>query len=230
MIWPAHHARLADRRMLVEGGFDFLWRDIAPAADDDLLLPSGEPIKAVSVTTRQISGMEPAVPDRRRCRIRILPIADHEVWASNAYLPHVTGFHFAAIRINQAERNPFPGLTNGTGSYITRAVPGCRGNLRHAIGFTNGPEVSLKGLLQCRRGAVSTREIESPRSHILRPLGLRLKQTVKNHREANRVGAAPPPIGFEDTTKVKWPGNDDRCTVEQTRQKHHGETNHVRHR
>src|ERR1700692_843824 len=137
MIRPAHHAHLTDRGMLVEDGFDFLGGDIAPAADDDLLLTSCEPIEAVHIATSQISSMEPAVPDSRRCSVRVLPITDHEVRAPNAYLPHVTGFHFATIRINQAERNPLAGRTNGTRSYLTRTIPGRRGDLCHAVGFTN---------------------------------------------------------------------------------------------
>src|SRR5258708_14209936 len=142
MVWPAHHAHLTDRRMLVEDSFNFLWGDIAPAADDDLLLTSCEPIEAVHVATSQVSGMKPAVPDSRRCSVRILPIADHEVRASNAYLPHVTGFHIATIRINQAECNPFTGLTNGTDLYMTRTVPGSRADLCHPLALPNSPQAT----------------------------------------------------------------------------------------
>jgi hypothetical protein len=92
----------------------------------------------------------------------ILPIADHEVRAPNANLPHVTGFHIATIRIDQAKRNPVTWLTDGTGSYMTRAVPGCRGDLCHAVDFTNRTQGSLKSLLKCGRRGVSATEIESP--------------------------------------------------------------------
>src|SRR5215470_12787064 len=143
-----YHRDFGDGRMFVQHSFHFLRRDVASAANDDLLLPTGEPVVAIAVDVCQVTGAEPTFIEGCTRGVRILPVPSHQVWPSDVDLPNSPGLDVATARVNQPEFNPVTWLPDRSDANLAKPVPGYRGDLGGAISLTNRGEAPLKGLLK----------------------------------------------------------------------------------
>src|SRR3546814_5179804 len=79
---------LADLRLEGEKALDALRCDIVAArVDDDVLLPVGDLEITVAVDHADVAGVQPAVVQHARRRLWIVPVAQHQQFATHQYLP-----------------------------------------------------------------------------------------------------------------------------------------------
>src|SRR5215813_3374138 len=156
-----YHRDFGDGRMFVQHSFHFLRRDVASAANDDLLFATGEPVVTVGVLSSQVTGAEPTLIEGCTRGVRILPVPFHQVWPPDVDLPNSPGLDVATARVNQPEFKPVAWLPDRSHANLAKPVPGYRGDLGGAISLTHRGEGSLKGLLKRRRDAVPTATIKA---------------------------------------------------------------------
>ena len=100
---------LGHGRVLVQRLLDLPRVDVVPAADDQLLLPVDDEEVAVLIDPGQVPGAEPAVGDGGCGRVRLAPVALHDVVAADRDLADLALRHVGAGVIDGAHLHPGDG-------------------------------------------------------------------------------------------------------------------------
>ena len=87
---------LSDRRVLEQCVVNFARRDLLAAAIDDLSRSPSDEDVSVSVTAREIAGLEPSILEGRRIRGFVVVVAVEHAWTANHDLPSHAVRAFAA--------------------------------------------------------------------------------------------------------------------------------------
>ena len=98
LVGDADHGDLGDVGVLEDGVLDLDRRDVLAAGDDDVLLAVRDRDVAELVDRPAVAGVEPAVDDRPRRRLGLLPVALHHDVAAGEHLALVVDGHLAADR------------------------------------------------------------------------------------------------------------------------------------
>ena len=90
VILDADHRRLFDVRVIVEGFLDHAWINVIAGTNDEILDPVDNEEEAFVVHDRNIAGSEETVDKRVLRRLRLVPVAFHDLWAADADLTAFT--------------------------------------------------------------------------------------------------------------------------------------------
>src|SRR5215469_1962428 len=93
-------ASFEDRWMLVKCLFHFLWRDVGPASNNELLEAALKLVVAVLVAGSQIAGVQPAVFEQTFGGMGIVPVANAIGGAANKDFPGLAREHIMAVPID----------------------------------------------------------------------------------------------------------------------------------
>ncbi len=107
LVRGRHHGALQDRRVGRERVLDVDRRDVLAAPDDDVLRAVLDQDVALLVEGGHVAGVEPAVADRRRRRVRIAVVAHHDRVAADDDLADLlaVGPHVVAVGVDDPHRD-----------------------------------------------------------------------------------------------------------------------------
>ena len=121
-IGHADHRDFAHRRVLRHRLLDFAAVDVLAARDDHVLLAVDEVQVALVVDVADVAGVHPAVAQRLRGRIRVVPVAEHRGVGLCEHLAR-----HAAARNRCRRRRRCGSRTAGEAARPTRAASAARG-------------------------------------------------------------------------------------------------------
>src|SRR3981189_2590390 len=101
--------------MFVQYSFDFSWIDILSAGNDHILSTSSDVVVALIVLSRQISRIEPAVAQRRRCRFAVPPVTRTNMAAAKEQFADLAANHIVTFFVDDARLTMESWEANGSG-------------------------------------------------------------------------------------------------------------------
>ena len=109
VVGDADRRRVGHGRVLEQGGFDLDAVDVLAAADDHVLGPVDDVDEALVVDAGDVARVQPAVGDRRRRRLRLVPVALDDVGTLDPQLADLARRQQAGRRGRRpARRRPGP--------------------------------------------------------------------------------------------------------------------------
>src|SRR5260370_38914523 len=109
-MWYGYHRGFLDRRLREKGGSPSVGELVFTASDDHVFLPVHQIDVTSLVDGRKVSGIKPAVANRRRRVCRAPPVANHYVRSAGDYLADLTRLNLISVVLDDANLDAGRGL------------------------------------------------------------------------------------------------------------------------
>ena len=115
-VGHAEHRRLEHGGMAVQHVLDLGAVHVLAAAHDHVLRPVDEVDVALVVQVAEVARVVPAVDERGRGLLGLVPVAGHHVVASDAHLADLAERHLVAVGADDPDLDADRGLAAGAGA------------------------------------------------------------------------------------------------------------------